>query len=154
MKPRQRTRAAGIVIADSRVALIKRDRNRRGKAYYIYPGGGVEKGESPEETAAREVLEETGLEIEVERLVAVVNRFGNEQFHFLARIIGGRLGTGTGPEMTGSYSPESGTYEAVWMEIGDLLVNPVYPPCVGELIVEASVSGWPSAPIRCVDEGD
>ena len=44
------------------------------KGQWILPGGRVEPGEHPEESAVREFREETGLEIKLERLVAVRHR--------------------------------------------------------------------------------
>jgi 8-oxo-dGTP diphosphatase len=59
---------AGIVINDDdRVLVIRRDDNGRWEA----PGGVLELGESFEAGVRREVLEETGLTISVERLTGV-----------------------------------------------------------------------------------
>ncbi|MFC2008477.1 NUDIX domain-containing protein [Chloroflexota bacterium] len=52
-----RDRATAIVQRDERL-LIVRDRGFR---HYSLPGGGVNRGESPEGAVARELAEETGL---------------------------------------------------------------------------------------------
>ncbi|QHQ63525.1 NUDIX domain-containing protein [Anaerocolumna sedimenticola] len=47
----------GIIESDGKIALIHSGKNGE----YKFPGGGMEAGESREETLIREVLEETGL---------------------------------------------------------------------------------------------
>lgn len=48
---------------------------RRGKMHgWTLPGGGIEAGEDPRDTVVREVLEETGLEARVGKLVGVDSR--------------------------------------------------------------------------------
>ncbi|MGE6376002.1 NUDIX domain-containing protein [Peribacillus muralis] len=42
-----------------KVAMLRR--NREGTEYYVFPGGGIEKGETPETAAKREAFEELGL---------------------------------------------------------------------------------------------
>ena len=53
---------------DARVLLVRHTYGRRN---WELPGGGAEPGESPDETARREILEETGLEVAIERLTGV-----------------------------------------------------------------------------------
>jgi hypothetical protein len=58
------------------------------------PGGEVDPGESLVETARREAREETGLEVEITRLVGIYSRIGwweHHAFLFAARIVGGSL---------------------------------------------------------------
>ena len=52
--------SAGAVVLDGGRCLVM----RRGREW-IFPKGHLEPGESPAETARREVLEETGIEVEV-----------------------------------------------------------------------------------------
>lgn len=53
-------RASAIIISQRHILLIHRTRGQR--EFYVFPGGGIEEGESAEEACIREVLEETGLQ--------------------------------------------------------------------------------------------
>ncbi len=57
------SRARVGIVTDGRVALIKR--MRAGRTYYLFPGGGVEEGETPEQAAIREAREELGADVEL-----------------------------------------------------------------------------------------
>ncbi len=81
------------------VALV--ERRRDGRLYYVFPGGGVEPGESPAEAVVREVAEELGLRVAPGRLVAEVAAGDAVQYFFVVSITGGRFGTGHGPEVRG-----------------------------------------------------
>ncbi len=54
-----------------------------GATYYSLPGGSVEKGESSKQCVIREFIEETGIEIIVEKLI-LVNEFINPNPKFVA----------------------------------------------------------------------
>ena len=60
--------AGGCIFNDKGEVLLQR-RGDFGK--WGFPGGAVELGETPEMAAIREVKEETGLEVEVRRLIGV-----------------------------------------------------------------------------------
>ena len=65
-----RNRGAAIIVQEGKIALIKRIREE--ETYYVFPGGGIEEGETPEEATKREVYEELGVHIQVEHLIAKV----------------------------------------------------------------------------------
>ncbi|QFG00638.1 NUDIX domain-containing protein [Psychrobacillus glaciei] len=111
-----RNRGATVIIENGRVALIKRTKPHM--TYYVFPGGGIESGETPEQAAIRETYEELGVNIRIQRLLKVLEQNGTQHF-FLADIVGGNFGTGTGEEYTHT-SIERGTYEPVWLDIDDL----------------------------------
>jgi len=50
-------RAAVVILEDGRIALIERARD--GRTYFVFPGSGVETGESPEEAAATATRNDT-----------------------------------------------------------------------------------------------
>jgi 8-oxo-dGTP diphosphatase len=63
----------GIVRKDDCVLLIERQKKEQGTnnevLNWVFPGGKIEADETPEEAAAREVLEETGYLTEAEKVI-------------------------------------------------------------------------------------
>lgn len=89
--------SAIIFNSEGKFLLTKREDNGQ----WCLPGGAVESGESLAEACAREVLEETGLNVRVKRLVGVyshpdqlvVYKDGHKAYivaiHFEAEVVGG-----------------------------------------------------------------
>src|SRR5260370_6358200 len=67
--------------------------HRRDIDWWNLPGGGTESGETVDEAVCREVREETGLEVKVERLVGVYSKPQKQEvvLTFLCQVIGGTL---------------------------------------------------------------
>jgi 8-oxo-dGTP diphosphatase len=78
-----------LIFDDGRVLLA----HRRDIDWWNLPGGGMEIGETVEEATCREVREETGLEVQVERLVGVYSKPQKQEvvLTFRCKIIGGGL---------------------------------------------------------------
>ena len=87
--------ATCIVQREGKVLMIRRA-VQPGIGLWSIPGGYVDRGEVVEEAAAREVLEETGLAVEVERLVELFSERGHPVMvaAFEARETGGYLKAG------------------------------------------------------------
>jgi 8-oxo-dGTP diphosphatase len=91
-----------VVLDGDRVLLIKRAHEPL-KGQWSLPGGGVELGETLETAIAREVREETGLDVDVGPIVEVLDRItrnagGGVEHHFVlvdfvCRASGGTLGS-------------------------------------------------------------
>jgi len=94
------TSAGGVVIntARDRVVLIGR-LDRRGRLLWSLPKGHIEEGETPEQTAVREVTEETGILGEIIRPLGTIDywfvadrrRIHKTVHHFLMKERGGDL---------------------------------------------------------------
>jgi 8-oxo-dGTP diphosphatase len=106
-----------VVIDGARVLLVRRG-NEPLKGEWSLPGGAVEIGETLEAATAREIREETGVEIEVGPIVDVLDRVrfdadGRAIYHyvlidFLCRPTGGTL------------CCASDAADATWAAISDL----------------------------------
>ena len=118
MTTRDKQAVFGIIFTPDRkkVLLIK----RRDIPVWVLPGGGIEKDESPEAAAVREILEETGLQVKIIRKVAEylpVNAFTQLSLLFECEAVSGDLVL------------SSETKDIAYFPIDDLpkLLSPPYP---------------------------
>jgi len=91
----------------------------------VFPGGGMEEGETPEEATIREAYEELGVKIEIKDLIGIVE-FNGTQYFYLAEMNDGKFGTGIGEEFT-NQKRNRGTYEPVWLSLKDCLSKDIRP---------------------------
>lgn len=100
-----RVRLAGIIPMEEGFAFMHRVgvQNHPIGDYYTFPGGGQEPGETLEEGTKREIKEEFGIDVEVERKLYELDsgEVNKKEYFFLCKYIGGTFGTGTGPEFSG-----------------------------------------------------
>ncbi len=115
--------ALGVVLEDGCILLIRRGTEPY-KGFWCIPGGVQEEGEPLDETARREVLEETGVEVAVVRELGRVRGpiTGNYHTMFLCTPIGG----GPTPSL-----PE--TTDVRWTPYGELRELSV-PPFIAEFL--------------------
>lgn len=75
-----RVRVCGILIEDEKVLLLKHEGLGTKGYIWSFPGGGMEFHENAEETLIREVKEETGLDISVDKFL-FVNEYRSSELH-------------------------------------------------------------------------
>lgn len=91
--------AGSVVMADDRILLARRAIEPR-KGYWTLPAGYMEIGETAEQAAQREAIEEACATIEIDRLLAVysIARIGQVQIMYRARLASPDIAPG--PEST------------------------------------------------------
>lgn len=96
------TRYQALIVRDDAVLLIRHRLHETGQAYWVIPGGGREDGESEIDCVAREALEETHLEVEVERFLFEEEKEPEHGYRwaktYLCRVIRGEAAPGYEPE--------------------------------------------------------
>ena len=70
-----RLRASVVCEAEGHLLVVELRDPVTGIAALFPPGGGVEPGESPADTALRETLEETGLHVRIDASIELVRRY-------------------------------------------------------------------------------
>ncbi len=71
-----RLRACAVILRDNKILMCKNDTDD----YYYSVGGGVNHGEKLEDAVLREVFEETGKRLEIDRLLFIHQNFFNGDF--------------------------------------------------------------------------
>jgi 8-oxo-dGTP pyrophosphatase MutT (NUDIX family) len=114
MKRNARYQAA--IIRDHHILLLKI--SDRGNRFWLIPGGGKEEGETDEECVRREALEETHLQVAVDRLIlsepSPNDSTAKDHRTYLCRIIDGEASPGIEPEAGDRDQPIKGL---AWLDL-------------------------------------
>ena len=93
-------RSYGVLIHEDNVALVRSSNPKHQPPLWWLPGGGIDFGESPEDTLLREFVEETGLEVKSPKLIGTTSdlrrRDNGDKLHtvrilFTVELAGGEL---------------------------------------------------------------
>ena len=116
---RKRDRSAAIILRDGKILMEKVF--YFGREFYVLPGGGVEPGETPEETVLRELKEECGLDGTILRPLAVVyGKDGSREYSFEATVPEDQEATlGSDPEY-GCNAETQPLKEVLWMSLDEI----------------------------------
>ena len=91
---KKRVSVRNIIFFGDEVALMHR--LKTDKEYYIFPGGGLERDETFEECAKREVQEEFGIKIEPIKQIYKYEDESMIHHYMLSKFVSGDFGSGDG----------------------------------------------------------
>jgi ADP-ribose pyrophosphatase YjhB (NUDIX family) len=124
------TRVSVIVINNDRKILLVKHR-KGSRQYWVLPGGRLEYGETFQECAVRELKEETGLDVKVDKMIFVSEAIAPDRsrhivnIYLLAHVIGGQMQLGDEAVLTA----------VDFLSINELKNLTLYPP-IGEHILK------------------
>jgi 8-oxo-dGTP pyrophosphatase MutT (NUDIX family) len=124
----------GIILKDDKVLLIFRIKN--GGKYYVFPGGHMREGETPLDTAIREIEEETTVKAKdltlIYELKTHIRNEIIEQYCFLGEWESGE------PMLSGEEAVrncEDNYYEPMWVDIDKIKDLNLFPSVAKEWVV-------------------
>ncbi len=121
---KKRERARAIIFREGKFVSMYRE--KQGRIYYTFPGGGIEENESEEACVKREVFEEFGIIVEpIKKVYIYENKISIEHF-YLAKWLSGEFGSGKGEEF--QENQNNGIYIPKLIEISDIPKLPLMPP--------------------------
>lgn len=82
---------ARAVITNPQGQILLIERHNAGKHYFVLPGGHIDQNETPEQAVVREVREETGLSVTIQKLLRTeTDGLGNTQHIYSCNYNGGK----------------------------------------------------------------
>jgi len=146
----RRKSARVIIIRENKLLVFHRKRldasTNSWVEYYSIPGGGIDRGETPEVAAVRELREEMGVEVRLISLVATSRSRYYEHIVYLGEIIDGEPTLQLDSEEAAVMS-EKNQFEVEWVDIDSLTQEKLlYYGHYYELIKQLAVGNVPSSP--------
>ena len=130
----KKKRAVAILIKNDEILLIYR---KNEKEYFVFPGGGVEERETIEQAVIRELMEETTIEVKINKLLYHhVYDNDSEQYFYLCDYISGKPNLSEDSEEKQKMLAGKDFYDPRWVKLKDLKNMLVYPLEIRDLLIE------------------
>jgi 8-oxo-dGTP diphosphatase len=137
--------ARTLVFREGQVLLVGHRSPSTGRVWWMAPGGTVAPRETVMDAAAREVKEETGLDVAIKRLVYwlewVWERSYCLEFYFLGEVTCGALIVGSDPEFGDG---QQLIFDARFFDLDELQDFPVHPKVFRTMLPEHWREGFPA----------
>ncbi|MFT8593112.1 MAG: NUDIX hydrolase [Bifidobacterium sp.] len=112
--------AGGLIFNEKQEVAIIARHSRSGHLEWCLPKGHIEKGETPEQTAVREVHEETGILGEVQESIATIDYWFTGTNQRIHKLVHHFVLTQTGGFLTVEGDPDHEAEQAAWVSFNDL----------------------------------
>ena len=119
----KRQRARAIIFYEDKIISMYRE--REGRIFYTFPGGGMEDVESEEDCVKREVFEEFGIKVKPIKKVYISESQISISHYYICEWISGEFGTGKGEEYEENNT--NGVYKPTMIKILDIPNLPLKP---------------------------
>lgn len=142
-------RAVAILIKDGKILLIKRKKSE--EKFWVFPGGGKEDNETPEEAVVREVEEETSIICKTDKLLYTheLKDLGHRHLFYHCKYVSGNPKLGNYNEAK-TMKNEDQTYEPVWININELPNLLLYPLEIRDWLVRDYPTNFKDTPRTAV----
>jgi 8-oxo-dGTP diphosphatase len=145
---------ARAIVFNDEGKILMIERHKDGEHYFVLPGGHVDPGEVPERAAVREVMEETGMAVTVNKLLytSTDDKFDNDQYIYLCDYLGGE------PELQpdsieakvmAQGEPEQ--WVPAWFSFDQLRDKIVYPIGFLKYLEEDKANGYHHNPYKIIE---
>ncbi|MEI7682802.1 MAG: NUDIX domain-containing protein [Candidatus Saccharibacteria bacterium] len=141
-----RKAARAIVIQNQNILLMKR--NKFGQEYYCLPGGGIDSGETADQSVLREIKEEASLSVINPRLVYIEENgdpYGT-QYIFVCDYQDGDVRISPDSIEAKLNAIGQNTFETMWVPVSKFAGLPFRSTALQQELVKAFSQGFPKEP--------
>ena len=124
----KRISVRGIIINDNKMYFIYRVKEN--DDYYVFPGGGLEAGETINECLVRELKEEINIEVDIVKELYRLEREDSVEYYILCKHISGVFGVSDGPEYVSLEYKNRGQYIPCTLNLNELQQYNIVPEVI------------------------
>lgn len=131
---KKRISVRGIIINKDEIYFIHRIKND--EEYYVFPGGGLEEGETMNEGLIRELKEEINVKVNIIKELYKLEREESIEYYILCKHISGKFGISNGPEYVSLEYKDNGKYIPCSININNLTNYNIVPKAIKDALIK------------------